>query len=169
MRVLFIISAFLLIHQLAHAQLKQPKFKGKVKSTTIYIYDTNFDSPDRKYWGFKGKTDYTISGKTISSIIFFRKSTRSKDFDTIRETYNKDGKVLTSYTHNDPASGFSYSYSRDSLNRTVVTGRDRNQLFSLNVIDEKSGIDTIYYYNLGKIDHQRVYNYNKDKSIYYRT
>ncbi|TSJ40824.1 hypothetical protein FO440_13880 [Mucilaginibacter corticis] len=65
MRVLFIISAFLLIHQLVHAQLKQPKFKGKVKSTTIYIYDTNFDSPDRKYWGFKGKTNYTRSGKTI--------------------------------------------------------------------------------------------------------
>lgn len=169
MKVLFIISTFLLIHQLAHAQLKQPKFKGKVKSTTVYIYDTNLDSPDRKYWGFKSKNDYTPSGSIMSSINFMRKSTKSKYFETIREFYNTDGKILKSYIGNDPASGFSYNYSHDSLKRTVVKGYDKKQLFSLSLIDEKSGVDTNYQYDSNKVTSKSIYHYNKDKLIYYIT
>lgn len=165
MKTFYTTAPLLLFFAFADAQLKTLTLKGKVKSVITYGYDwsQNITSSKNPNWFWKVEILYDNTGKIINETALLRKLATSRDFDTLRNEYNKGGRLSRSYIKANDIT--EYSYATDSLSRISVTAHHQNHSSVFKLIDDKAGTETIY----ASENFRRVFEYHKEKSIRYVT
>lgn len=134
------------------------KSKAKIKLVTTYGFnpEQNTSPKNTKHWIQR----FVFRFDTVGRIMWFYISSKrtNKPNDTIRITYDKEGRELKSGSSN-------YSYSYNKQNNLVI--RDLNVKNSpvFKIINSKDGIDTLFN-NDTSIS---VMKYNPEKTVFNTT
>jgi hypothetical protein len=163
MKALLILLIFLLICEFAPAQTKP--YKGKIKSVTWYFFNAPviITIKHPKSWVTVLESHYDTAGRVTWEYMHGR-SLKNNSSDTIRYTYDKEGRTLKIYSKNWVTVNYSYRY--DKQNNLVVTDNNLKHAPVVEIINEENRTDTIFDYDIsggymGKVIHK----YNADKTV----